>query len=244
MMPETSRRAMRADPRHWMPVQFAPPCTPPSRPGTRHAERASNALRWSTAPAAEAPARRRRRRVGQTMTLAAAVAHLVQQGLAPQRALLLTFSRRAARGWSGAPASCCSAPSASRGRRRCPGPGPSTRWAHGCCASTAHDGRPARGLHGPRPHRCEDLMGWVRHEQELATPGIGSSARGHCLAIYSRVVSTDRPWPKCCSATSVVQRAWREGAKALFGAIPRRLATAAAHARSCDDLLLPLACEC
>ena len=75
---------------------------------------------------------------GKTNTLACRAAHLIANGADPQRMLLLTFSRRAARESSGAPAGSCSALSTTAAMRPpvLPGPARSTASARGCCAST------------------------------------------------------------------------------------------------------------
>ena len=121
------------------------------------------------------------------MTLAARVAHLVQQGLAPQRLLLLTFSRRAAEMERRAGLLLQRALGLARP--------PALPWAgtfHSVGARLLREhrpgGRPARGLTVHDRTDAEDLMGWVRHEQG-SRRGIGSSRTRAPLAIYSRVVN-------------------------------------------------------
>ena len=81
---------------------------------------------------------------GKTNTLAHRVAHLLLNGVAPERMLLLTFTRRAALEMTRRAQRVIAEALAQTVRQRprtrepcgCRGPAPSTRSATGCCAAT------------------------------------------------------------------------------------------------------------
>ena len=133
---------------------------------------------------------------GKTKTLAARVARLVLAGVDPQRILLLTFSRRAA-----------------RDMQRRVGvtlhralrfgsiqPAPRLPWAgtfHGVGARLLREYAAQIGLAENFTVQdradSEDLMGLVRHELKLAESTKRFPSKATCLAIYSRVLNSQAP---------------------------------------------------
>ena len=145
---------------------------------------------------------------GKTMTLAARVAWLVQQGADPQRLLLLTFSRRAAGEMS-----------RRAGRLlhealRMPSntPPPTLPWCgtfHSVAARLLREQAPRIGL-APGftvldRADAQDLMAMTRQALGLAETEKRFPLAGTCLAIHSRAVNTrvpmatllDEQWPWC-----------------------------------------------
>lgn len=178
---------------------------------------------------------------GKTLTLAARVAWLVQQGLDPQRLLLLTFSRRAAAEMT---------QRAGRLLHRAAGlpataPPPALRWAgtfHAIAATLLREHAAALGL--PAGFTvldrgdAQELMTQVRQQQGL------TEAQGRqrfplaetCVAIASRCVNTGEPlhavlaqhYPWCAPHQTAL--------RTLFAAFTA--AKQAQHALDFDDLLL------
>ena len=178
---------------------------------------------------------------GKTLTLAARVAWMVQQGGDPQRLLLVTFSRRAAfemaqragrllHRAAGLPASV--AP-------------PQLPWCgtfHGIAArllreEARHVGL-AEGFTVLDRGDAEDLLAQVRQQlgQAETTGRLRFPLAGTCLSIHSRCVNTQEPLG-CVLAQHFPWCAVHEGALgALFAAYAQ--AKAAQHALDFDDLLL------
>ena len=127
------------------------------------------------------------------------MARLVLAGADPQRILLLTFSRRAAKEMETRAGRVLHQALGFRSTQRAAGAAlvaaPSTASARACCATT-------RGLIGLDESftildrgDAEDLMGLVRQELGLGDTKGRSAFRmkGTCLAIYSRVVNSQVP---------------------------------------------------
>ncbi len=176
---------------------------------------------------------------GKTATLAARTARHIEDGVAPHRLLLLTFSRRAAREM----------------QRRV---GQALRIAHGLPATAAAPQLPwcgtfhsvaARLLREAAAHiglaagftvldrgDAEDLMGLARQQLGLAARDKRFPLPGTCLAIHSRMLNTGRPlaellardFPWCESERAEIER--------LLAAFAR--AKREQHSLDYDDLLL------
>lgn len=176
---------------------------------------------------------------GKTMTLAARLAWLVQQGADPQRVLLLTFSRRAA------------AEMARRAGRllheslRLPAntAAPVLPWCgtfHGIAARLLRDEAPHIGLHTGFTvfdrADAQDLLGITRQKLNLAESTQRFPLAATCLAIHSRAINTRQPLPELLRE----QYPWCSGHEAdlerLFAAYGQ--AKLQQHSLDFDDLLL------
>ncbi len=176
---------------------------------------------------------------GKTMTLAARVAHLIQNGADPHRLLLLTFSRRAAGEMTHRAGrivhQALRLPATTRP--------PSLPWAgtfHAIGARLLRDYAESIGL--PTDFTvldradAEDLMALVRQAQGFAATKLRFPQKGTCLAIYSRVVNSQG------TVDSVLRDAfpWCLGWEAELGQLFAAYAAAKAqqHSLDFDDLLL------
>ena len=133
---------------------------------------------------------------GKTMTLAHRVAHLIIEGVSPERILLLTFTRRAAQEMTRRVESIVRASA----RDAAPLPAGGLPWS-GTFHSIANRllRRFARNL-GLDPGfsvldrgDAADMIDVVRHEQKLTRTSRRFPKKDTCLAIYSRCVNTQRP---------------------------------------------------
>ena len=158
---------------------------------------------------------------GKTLTLASRVAYLVLAGADPQRILMLTFSRRAAREMQRR---------VGRVLHRALGFGstqqaPVLHWAgtfHGIGARLLREYASAIGL---APNftiqdrgDSEDLMGLVRHELEFATTKNRFPLKSTCLAIYSRALNSRAPLNELLPDVYPWCAAWEDELKRLFRA--------------------------
>ena len=176
---------------------------------------------------------------GKTATLAARAARHIEEGVAPTRLLLLTFSRRAAREMQrhvglalraslGLPAST---------------PAPQMPWCgtfHSIAARLLREAAPHVGLDAGFTvldrGDAEDLMGLARQELGLAAREKRFPLAATCLAIHSRLLNTGRPltdvlardFPWCASEEAALQ--------SLFAAFAATKRTQ--HSLDYDDLLL------
>ncbi len=176
---------------------------------------------------------------GKTLTLASRVARLVLAGADPQRMLLLTFSRRAAREM---------ALRAGRllhralGLRATLAP-PQLRWAgtfHGIGARLLREYAPQIGL--PENFTIvdrgdsEDMIAVLRHELGFASTKSRFPLKSTCLAIHSRVLNSRAPLADVLRDVFPWCAAWEAELLQLFRAY------AAEKQRQCvldyDDLLL------
>jgi DNA helicase II / ATP-dependent DNA helicase PcrA len=168
---------------------------------------------------------------GKTMTLAARVAHLIRSGVTPERILLLTFSRRAAREMLSRAARITDAPDAERVRG-----GTFHAVANGLLRQA---GRPL----GLRPDftlldqaDAADVMNLLREELGLAERERRFPRKDTLASIYSRTVNAgeklgavlERHYPWC--------RDEAEGIRGVFGAYTAR--KRAQNVLDYDDLLL------
>ncbi len=157
---------------------------------------------------------------GKTATLAARVARLVLDGAAPQRILLLSFSRRAAMDLQRR---------VGRVLHQALGFGatqsaPQLPWAgtfHGVGARLLREYAERIGLNPAFTIAdrgdSEDQLGLLRHEQGLSTTPRRFPLKGTCLAIYSRVVNSREPlaqvlqqrFPWCCEHEAALKALFR-----------------------------------
>ena len=133
---------------------------------------------------------------GKTMTLASRVAKLVLAGADPQRILLLTFSRRAAREMQSRVGRVLHQALGFASTQRAP----QLHWAgtfHGVGARLLREYAAQIGLAENFTIQdrgdSEDLMGLVRHELKFATTKNRFPLKATCLAIYSRVLNSQQP---------------------------------------------------
>ena len=156
---------------------------------------------------------------GKTLTLAARVARLVLAGADPNRILLLTFSRRAAQELERRTARMLHTALGLGATKQPPG----LRWAgtfHGVGARLLCEYANAIGLvedftildRGD----AEDLMGLVRQELGLAATANRFPMKGTCLALYSRVVNSQRPLEQVVKDHYPWCLGWEDELKRLF----------------------------
>ncbi len=176
---------------------------------------------------------------GKTMTLASRVARLVLAGADPQRILLLTFSRRAAREMERRCGRVLHTALGLRATQRAP----SLPWAgtfHSVGARLLRDYAGAIGLASQFTIHdrgdAEDLMGLVRQERGLAASAKRFPTKATCLAIYSRVVNSQLPVDVVVQTLYPWCLGWEEELKQLFRAYVQ--AKQQQQALDYDDLLL------
>ncbi|MEO0345337.1 MAG: ATP-dependent helicase [Pseudomonadota bacterium] len=176
---------------------------------------------------------------GKTMTLAHRVAHLVLSGVAPERILLLTFSRRAA------------AEMMRRAERIvCEALGDAARaqdvrfpWSGTFHAIANRLLREFAANAGLDPSftvldrgDAADLMDLVRHEQGLAALDRRFPRKDTCLAIYSRCVNATEPLADCIDAHYPWCSDWQDELRELFrGYVAQKQSSSVLDY---DDLLL------
>ena len=178
---------------------------------------------------------------GKTLTLAHRVAHLVLEGAAPERLLLLTFSRRAAREMTARARRIVARALAARGG----GPELDIRlpWAgtfHAVANRLLREYAPNLGLDPAFSvldrGDAADLMDVARQRLDYGAAGRRFPRKDTCLAIYSRTVNSRRElgtvleaaWPWCVE--------WEAELRTLFRAYTE--AKLASAALDYDDLLL------
>jgi len=176
---------------------------------------------------------------GKTLTLATRVARLLQAGADPQRLLLLTFSRRAAREMSQRAGrivhQALALPAGT--------PPPALPWAgtfHGVGARLLRDYAASVGLAQDFTvldrTDAEDLMNLARQELGFAAARSRFPQKGTCLSIYSRVVNSRAELGEVLRDAYPWCAAWHEELPRLFGAYCA--AKSAQHCLDYDDLLL------
>lgn len=174
---------------------------------------------------------------GKTNTLAHRVARLILYGADPQRMLLLTFSRRAARemeervagvlrrvlGGTTAPAAL---------------PWSGTFHSIGARLLREYAGRIGLEANFTISDRgdAEDLLGLVRNDLGLTQTKNRFPQKGTCLSIYSRVVNTQAPLAEVLQQTFPWCSAWEDELRRLFGAYVE--AKQQQNVLDYDDLLL------
>ena len=178
---------------------------------------------------------------GKTLTLAHRVAHLVLEGTDPERLLLLTFSRRAAREMTGRARRIVARALAERSGR--PEGDVRLPWAgtfHAIANRILREFAPNLGLDGAFSvldrGDAADLMDVVRHRLAFSATRRRFPRKDTCLAIYSRTVNSRRElgdvleaaWPWCLD--------WEPELRTLFRAYAEAKLDSAAL--DYDDMLL------
>jgi DNA helicase-2/ATP-dependent DNA helicase PcrA len=161
---------------------------------------------------------------GKTMTLAHRVAHLIIEGVSPERILLLTFTRRAAQEMTRrvenivrASARQASAQQAS------PLPSGGLPWsgtfhsiANRLLRRFAHNLGLDPGFSVLDRGDAADMIDVVRHEQKLTKAARRFPKKDTCLAIYSRCVNTQRPLDEVVDQTYPWCADWSDELTELF----------------------------
>ena len=156
---------------------------------------------------------------GKTMTLAHRVAHMIIEGVSPERILLLTFTRRASQEMTRRVESIVRASA----RDAMPLPAGGLPWS-GTFHSIANRllRRFARNL-GLDPGfsvldrgDAADMIDVVRHEQKLTRTSRRFPKKDTCLAIYSRCVNTQRPLADTLDKTYPWCADWADELAELF----------------------------
>ncbi|HWS74458.1 MAG TPA: ATP-dependent helicase [Quisquiliibacterium sp.] len=162
---------------------------------------------------------------GKTATLAHRVAHLVLQGVDPERILLLTFSRRAAQEMVRRAEAIVGAEMAARGRRgawRLPWAG--TFHAIGARLLRQHAGQvgldPSFGILDRGD--AADLIDMLRHELDLSAKPQRFPRKDTCLAIYSHRVNTGWPLERVLEEAFPWCAQWADELRGLFRAYVER----------------------
>ena len=176
---------------------------------------------------------------GKTMTLAHRVAHLIIEGVNPERILLLTFTRRASQEMTRRVESIVRAST----RDATPLPAGGLPWS-GTFHSIANRllRRFARNL-GLDPGfsvldrgDAADMIDVVRHEQKLTRTSRRFPKKDTCLAIYSRCVNTQRPLAETLDKTYPWCADWTDELAELFRHYVQRKQQS--QSLDYDDLLL------
>lgn len=175
---------------------------------------------------------------GKTNTLAHRVAHLIADGVDPQRLLLLTFSRRAAQEMERRAGQVLARVLGLKSERP-----PALPWAgtfHGIGARLLREYAAQIGLDENFTIHdrgdAEDLMGLVRHELGLSSTVNRFPRKGTCLSIYSRCVNTRAPLAAVLKDSFPWCAEWEAELKKLFGAYVE--AKQQQNVLDYDDLLL------
>ncbi|MCW5636358.1 MAG: ATP-dependent helicase [Rubrivivax sp.] len=176
---------------------------------------------------------------GKTATLAARAAYHLEQGIAPSRLLLLTFSRRAAREMHRRVGAVLR-----EGLGLPPGAAaPQLPWCgtfHSVAARLLREAAPQIGLAAGFTvldrGDAEDLLGLARQQLGLAARDKRFPLAGTCLAIHSRCVNTARALADVLAHDYPWCEPERDALEQLFTAFAA--AKRAQHSLDYDDLLL------
>ncbi|MBS1191286.1 MAG: ATP-dependent helicase [Rhodocyclaceae bacterium] len=176
---------------------------------------------------------------GKTNTLAHRVAHLIAQGAAPERILLLTFSRRAADEMTRRVARIVAQAAAGHpGLADAVLPWSGTFHGVGARLLREYAGRigldPAFTIHDRED--SGDLMNLVRHELGLSAKAKRFPMKGTCLAIYSAAVNTQADLGTVLQTSFPWCAEWQADLQRLFLAYVE--AKQAQQVLDYDDLLL------
>jgi len=178
---------------------------------------------------------------GKTMTLAHRVAHLVIQGVSPERILLLTFTRRAAeemkrRVETIVRQALCggSQPLAAEGIL--PWSGTFHAVGNRLLRRYANNLGLDPGFSVLDRGDAADLMDVLRHELGLSKKAKRFPKKDTCLAIYSRCVNTGKPLPESLDETFPWCAEWEEELRSLYRRYVAQKQTI--QALDYDDLLL------
>lgn len=177
---------------------------------------------------------------GKTMTLAHRVAHLVLEGVAPERILLLTFTRRAAREMTARARRIVARAMAETGRGR---DGTRLPWSgtfHGIANRLLREYAVNLALEPTFSvlDRADaaDLIDVVRQRLGLSRVARRFPKKDTCLAIYSRCVNGRRELDECLEDAWPWCLDWREELRELFRAYVEAKQVSAAL--DYDDMLL------
>ena len=178
---------------------------------------------------------------GKTMTLAHRVAHLLIQGVAAERILLLTFTRRAAQEMTRRVDAIV---------RQALGQESELRFAAGVLPWSGTYHSVANRLFRGYAHNLDldpgfsvldrgdaaDLLDVVRHEHGLTAKSRRFPKKDTCLAIYSRCVNTQKPLDESLHETYPWCAEWESELRELFRFYVEK--KQASRALDYDDLLL------
>lgn len=156
---------------------------------------------------------------GKTMTLAHRVAHLLIEGVKPERILLLTFTRRAAQEMTRRVENIVRASS----RDAAPLPAGGLPWsgtfhsiANRLLRRFAHNLGLDPGFSVLDRGDSADMMDVVRHELKLTRTSRRFPKKDTCLAIYSRCVNTQKPLADTLDLTYPWCADWKDELSELF----------------------------
>jgi DNA helicase-2/ATP-dependent DNA helicase PcrA len=176
---------------------------------------------------------------GKTNTLAHRVAHLIVNGVEPNRILLMTFSRRAAGEMSRRVEHICSLVLKNRAAIA----SDALTWAgtfHAIGARLLREYAEQLGIDAAfTVHDREDsadLINLVRHQIGLSKTESRFPAKGTCLAIYSRAVNAEMPLNEVLRSHFPWCAEWEPQLRELFGSYVE--AKQAQNVLDYDDLLL------
>ncbi|MFT5501417.1 MAG: DNA helicase-2/ATP-dependent DNA helicase PcrA [Woeseiaceae bacterium] len=178
---------------------------------------------------------------GKTMTLAHRVAHLIIQGINPERILLLTFTRRAAQEMTRRVESIVRQTLRGENDTRMsrgilPWSGTFHSVANRLLRRYAHNLGLDPGFSVLDRGDSADLMDVVRHEQGLSRKSRRFPKKETCLAIYSRCVNTQKPLLDSLDETYPWCADWEQELRTLFRHYVEKKQKS--QALDYDDLLL------
>jgi DNA helicase-2/ATP-dependent DNA helicase PcrA len=157
---------------------------------------------------------------GKTMTLAHRVAHLIVQGVNPERILLLTFSRRAAlemtRRVEAIVRKAVRHSGLQPANRMLPWSGTFHSVANRVLRRYAQNLELDPGFSILDRGDAADLLDVVRHELGLAASAKRFPRKDTCIAIYSRCVNTRKPLIDSLNETYPWCTEWEQELRALF----------------------------
>jgi DNA helicase-2/ATP-dependent DNA helicase PcrA len=176
---------------------------------------------------------------GKTMTLAHRVAHLVLQGISPERILLLTFTRRAAQTMTRRVESIVR--KATKENRAgapivLPWSGTFHSIANRLLRHYALNLNLDPGFSVLDRGDAADVMDIVRHELELSKKARRFPKKDTCLAIYSRCVNARQPLGDALRTTFPWCEDWEQELRNLFRGYVKRKQDS--NSLDYDDLLL------
>lgn len=158
---------------------------------------------------------------GKTMTLAHRVAHLIIQGVNPERILLLTFTRRAAQEMTRRVETIVR--QAVSGEKTAPSSGNVLTWsgtfhsiANRLLRRYAHNLDLDPGFSVLDRADAADLIDVVRHEHGLSRKSRRFPKKDTCLAIYSRCVNSGKTLPESLQETYPWCVEWEPELRQLF----------------------------
>ena len=178
---------------------------------------------------------------GKTMTLAHRVAHLIIQGVSPERILLLTFTRRAAaemtrRVESIVRQALCGSNGSQPVQGILPWSGTFHSVANRLLRRYANNLGLDPGFSVLDRGDAADLMDVARHELGLSRKSRRFPKKDTCLAIYSRCINTRKPLLESLDETYPWCGDWEQELRTLFRHYVERKQTI--QALDYDDLLL------